>query len=129
MTRMLPTSVHICHLYASCGQSPYVTIFHRVVNRVERIHCSRQKGTLDYIPSTSANRSVGPHSISLPPPPHNHCSSQGKTKHLLIINYIGLLGPYLQYVISKINTCWRVATPRSLTDTDGGYNRWSSTFL
>jgi hypothetical protein len=28
--RMLPTSVHTCPAYAFCGQSPYVTTFHRL---------------------------------------------------------------------------------------------------
>jgi hypothetical protein len=38
------------------------------------------------------------------------------------MGYIGLLGLYLQHVISTFNTCLQVPTPRSLTNTDGGYN-------
>jgi hypothetical protein len=76
--------------------------------------------------------------------PLSHWSIGGKAKHPLVSYYIGLLGPYLQHVISLFNTCSRRPTHRSLTDTDGGYhlevayfshhsptllNRWSSAFL
>jgi hypothetical protein len=40
MTRTLPTPVHVRPVYASCGQSPYVSTFHVVINRVEKGHCS-----------------------------------------------------------------------------------------
>jgi hypothetical protein len=45
-----------------------------------------------------------------------------KVKHLLTIGYVGLLGPYLQHVISTFNTCSRGPTHRYLTDTGGAYN-------
>jgi hypothetical protein len=35
---------------------------------------------------------------------------------------LGLLGPYHQHAIGMFNTCSRVPTPRSLTDTGGGYH-------
>jgi hypothetical protein len=35
---------------------------------------------------------------------------------------LGLLGPYHQHAIGTFNTCSRVPTPRSLTDTGGGYH-------
>jgi hypothetical protein len=38
----------------------------QVVDRVGQSHCSREKGIPDYIPNTSADRSVGLHPVSLP---------------------------------------------------------------
>jgi hypothetical protein len=35
---------------------------------------------------------------------------------------LGLPGPYHRYVIGTFNTCSRVPTPQSLTDTGGGYH-------
>jgi hypothetical protein len=35
---------------------------------------------------------------------------------------LGLPGPYHRHAIGTFNTCSRVPTPRSLTDTDGGYH-------
>jgi hypothetical protein len=35
---------------------------------------------------------------------------------------LGLPGPYHRHVIGTFNTCLRVPTPRSLTDTGGGYH-------
>jgi hypothetical protein len=35
---------------------------------------------------------------------------------------LGLLGPYHRHAISTFNTCSWVLTPRSLTDTGGGYH-------
>jgi hypothetical protein len=51
-----------------------------------------------------------------------------KNKHLLMTDYIGLLGSYLQHVISMLNTFLRLSTPWSLTDTDGGYNFRAAAF-
>jgi hypothetical protein len=120
MTRTLSALVHIRHSYGSCGQSPYVATFHGVINNVGQGYCSRGKGTLDYNPNTPANWSVGPHPI--PPPPHSHWSSRGKTKYLFPTSYIGLLGPYHQDMISMFNTCSWGPTHRSLTETGGRYN-------
>jgi hypothetical protein len=33
-------------MYASYGQSPYMATFHVVINRVEQVHYSREKGLL-----------------------------------------------------------------------------------
>jgi hypothetical protein len=63
--------------------------------------------------------SAGPASVSLP---HNHWSSVLKTRICWRICYIGLLDPYLQYMISMFNTWSREPTHRSLTDIGGGYN-------
>jgi hypothetical protein len=37
--------VHIRHMYASYGHSPYVATFRKVINRVERIHYPWEKGS------------------------------------------------------------------------------------
>jgi hypothetical protein len=120
MTRMLPAPVHVRQLYDSCRQSPYVATFHRVINRVKWIHCSQEKGTPDYIPSTPTGRSVGFHPIYLPLISIEAIG--GKAKHLLTTSYIDLLGSYLQHVISTFKTCSQGSTHRSLTDMDEGYN-------
>jgi hypothetical protein len=78
-------------------------------------------------PSTLVDLSAGPYSINLQVPtqflsPHSHWSSRGKVKHLLPTDYIGLLDPYLQHVISMFNTCSWVPTPQSLTNLGRGYN-------
>jgi hypothetical protein len=43
-TRTLPTPVHVCPMYASCGWSPYVVTFRAVVNRFQLIHCPWEEG-------------------------------------------------------------------------------------
>jgi hypothetical protein len=62
---------------------------------------------------------MGPHPVSLP---LTTIKAVKKAKHMSTTSYIGLLGPYLQHVISIFNTCSRGPTHRSLIDTDGGYN-------
>jgi hypothetical protein len=42
-TRTLLTPVHVCPAYASCGRSPYVATFHVVIDRFERVHCTREE--------------------------------------------------------------------------------------
>jgi hypothetical protein len=120
-------SPHICDTYASCGQSTYISTFHVVVNSIGQSYCSWEKATPDYIPSMPVDLSAGPYSINLQVPtqfvsPHSHWSSRGKVKHLLPTDYIGLLDPYLQHVISMFNTCSWVPTPQSLTNLGRGYN-------
>jgi hypothetical protein len=44
MTRMLPTLVHVCPVYASCGRSPYVATFRETLTDLDRSHYSRDKG-------------------------------------------------------------------------------------
>jgi hypothetical protein len=126
MIRMLPMLVHVHHSYASYGQSSYVTIFHGVINRVERIHCSWEKrDSWLHLQHTGWPIWWSPPNFS---PPHSHWKQRGKVKHLLTIGYISLLGSYLQYVISTFNTCSWVPSPQLLTDTDGGYNLGGDSF-
>jgi hypothetical protein len=118
-TRTLFVSVHIHHSYASCGQSPYLATFHEVINRVEQIHCSREKRLLT---QSSTRRLTDPHVrhlVSLP---------QQSFKHMLATSYISLLGPYHQHMISMFNTCSRVTTPRFLTDPSEDYKLRGAVF-
>jgi hypothetical protein len=96
-----------------------------VINSIGQNHCSQEKGTPDYIPSTPTDRSTRPHPVSLP---LTTIEAVEKAKHLLTTSYISLLGPYLQHVISTINTCSWGPTRWSLTDTGGGYNRGGAGF-
>jgi hypothetical protein len=43
-THTLPTPVHVCPVYASCGQSTYVATIHEVINSDGQSYCSREKG-------------------------------------------------------------------------------------
>jgi hypothetical protein len=90
-----------------------------VINNVGQSHRSQEKGTPDYIPSMSIDWSTGPHPIYLP---LTTLKAVKKVKHMLMTSYISLLGSYLQYVISTFNPYSRIPTPRSITNTYGGYN-------
>jgi hypothetical protein len=52
---------------------------------------------------------------------HSHWSSNER-QISVDSRLLGLLGPYHQYAIGTFNTCSRVSTPRSLTNTGGGYH-------
>jgi hypothetical protein len=52
--RIWPSTIRI-----SCG--PRIATFHESPTDLDRSHCSREKGIPDYIPGTSADRSVDPH--------------------------------------------------------------------
>jgi hypothetical protein len=100
MTRTLPTSVHVCHSYASGGQSPYVTIFHADSTELDRFIAPEKKCP----DSTSQPGWVARGtrlSFSLK---HNHWSSALKPNICWWTWYNDLLGPYHQHVISTFNT-------------------------
>jgi hypothetical protein len=114
------------HSYASYGQSPYMATFHDIVNNVGQRYSYREKGLLsESIARQLTNPRVHTQFLSH----HIHWSSRGKVKHLLLTSYISLLGAYHQHVIITFNTCSRVPTPRSLTDTSGSYNNGDAGFL
>jgi hypothetical protein len=54
--------------------------------------CSREKGILDYIPSTSTDRSTVPHPVS--PPPLTTIEAVEKVTQMSTTKSLGLLGPY-----------------------------------
>jgi hypothetical protein len=125
-TRTLLAPVHVRHLYTSCGQSMYMTTFRIVINSVEQGHCSREKGTLNYIPSTPTDESVGPHPISLPSHPLKQWGQSQVSGDNWLHRFTRHISPtcdqYVQYLLTG-------STHRSLTDTDGGYNLGGANFL
>jgi hypothetical protein len=52
---------------------------------------------------------------------HSHWSSN-ESQTSVDSRLLGLSSPYHRHVIGTFNTCSRVPTPRSLTDTGGGYH-------
>jgi hypothetical protein len=126
---------HYMYVFSACPRMPLVRFLwavpvrgnlSRVINSVGQSHCYQEKGTPNYIPITQADQSVGPHPVSLP---LTTIEAVEKAKHLVATSYISLHGPYHQHMISAFNTCSRVPTPQSLTDTDRGYNLGGSNFL
>jgi hypothetical protein len=79
-----------------------------------------RKRTPDIIHSASADRSAGLYPASLPSQP---MKQWGQSQASISGRLLGLLGPYHQHVISTFNSCSRVPTPQSLTDTGGGYHK------
>jgi hypothetical protein len=61
-----PCSIHVWPSTIHISRGPCIATFHEVIDRVGQSHCSREKRISDYIPSTLADRSVGPHLVSLP---------------------------------------------------------------
>jgi hypothetical protein len=117
-TRMLLTSVHVCHSYASYGQSTYVTTFHAGPRVLDGFTTSEKK--CSWLHPHLGWVAHGTHpSFS---PNNNHWSSALKPSIYWWTCYICLLGSYLQYVITTFNICSRGPIHRSLIDTSGGYN-------
>jgi hypothetical protein len=118
MTRTLLASVHVRHLYAFCGHSPYVTTFRESSIALDRVTALEKKATFDYIFSTSTDRSVGLHLISLS---LTAIEAVEKVKHQLtnkLHQFTSHISPardqYVQYLLTG-------SIYRSLTDTGRGY--------
>jgi hypothetical protein len=60
------------------------------------------------------------------PLPHDSLGVGGEVLTKWLHSYISLLGLYHQHAIGTFNTCSRVPTPRSLTDTGKGYHTETS---
>jgi hypothetical protein len=69
--------------------------------------------------SALADRFVGPYPTSLLSQP---MKQWGQNQTSISGWLLGLLDPYHQHMIGMFNTCSRVSTPRSLTDTGGVYH-------
>jgi hypothetical protein len=90
----------------------------RVTDRGGQSHCSQQKG----LPTQStAHRLTDLWVHSQFPSRANQCSS-GESQTSVDCKLLGLLGPYHRHAIGTFNTSLQVPTPRSLTDTGGGYH-------
>jgi hypothetical protein len=90
----------------------------RITDRVRQSHCSKEKG----LPTQSTahwptDLWVRTQFLSRA----NQCSS-GESQTSVNCKLLGLLGPYHQHAIGTFNTSLQVPTPRSLTDTGGGYH-------
>jgi hypothetical protein len=71
MTRTLPAPVHVRSAYASYGRFPYVATFHKPPTELNGV-IAPDKRAPDTIPSTLANRFMGPYPVSLPSQPIKH---------------------------------------------------------
>jgi hypothetical protein len=118
MIHTLLVPVHICHMYAFCGQSLYVATFHVDPTELNGFTTPEKKCSH----STSHPGWVAHWTHLSFSPKHNHWSSALKSNIYWRTSYIGLLGPYHQHVISTFIACSRGPTHRSLTNIGGGYN-------
>jgi hypothetical protein len=107
MTRTLLASVHVRHLYAFCGHSPYMTTFRESSIALDRVTALEKKETFDYICSTSTDRSVGLHLISLS---ITTIEAVEKVKHPLtnkLHRFTSHISPacdqYVQYLLTGVN--------------------------
>jgi hypothetical protein len=88
----------------------------RVTDRVGQSHCSREYG----LPTQStAYQLTDPWFRTQSLSRANQWNS-GESQTSIDGRLLGLPGSYHQHAIGTFNTCSRVATPRSLTDTGGG---------
>jgi hypothetical protein len=101
----------------SCGQC--IATFHESPTDLDRSYYSQEKGIPDYTLSTSADRSVRLHPVSLP---LSTKEVVGLSQASVDSRLLGLSGLYLRHAIGTFNTCSCGPTHRSLTDTGGGYN-------
>jgi hypothetical protein len=121
----IPRLVHVWSqtICISCGQ--HIATFHESLTDLDGSHYSREKGIPDNIPSASADRSVGPHLISLILSTKEVVGlSQASVNSRVLV----LPGPYHRHMISTFNTCSWGPTHQSLTDTGGGYNHLRAPF-
>jgi hypothetical protein len=101
----------------SCGQR--IATFCESSTDLDGSHYFWEKGILDYIPSTLADRFTGLHPISL------LLSTKevvGLSQASVDSRLLDLPGPYHQYMIVTFNTFSWGPIHRSLTNTGGGYN-------
>jgi hypothetical protein len=106
-TRMLPMPIHVRPAYASCGRSPYVATFHKPPTALDG-----HNPQPSWVIRRSATQFLSQHS---------HWSSN-ESQTSIDNRLLGLPGPYHRHAIGTFNTCSQVATPRSLTNTGGGYH-------
>jgi hypothetical protein len=111
-TRTLPTSVHVRPTYSSYGWSPYVATFHTDPTELDRFtapNSTSQPGWV--VRGTCLNFS-----------PNTAIEAVRLTQTSVDNRLLGLPSPYHRHTIGTFNTCSWVPTPRSLTNTGGGYH-------
>jgi hypothetical protein len=114
MTCTFLMSVHLCLVYASYEQSPYVATFHESSTELDRITAPEKKGSRHNPQHVGWSIRGSVHSFS----PESTNEAVEKAKHW----QLGLPGPYHRHAIGTFNTYSRGPIHRSLTDTGGGYN-------
>jgi hypothetical protein len=65
-TTRFPRPVHVWPSTIRILRGSRIAPFCKVIKRVGQSHCSREKRISDYISNMPADRSVGPHPVSLP---------------------------------------------------------------
>jgi hypothetical protein len=106
MTRTLLALVHVCHTYAFSRQSPHVATFHADPTELDRFTTPERKCSRLHLSARLSGLRDLPQFLSQ----HCHWSSALKSNICWWTCYVGLLGPYLQHVISIFNTCSRGQT-------------------
>jgi hypothetical protein len=106
MTRTPPTPVHVHPAYSSCRRSPYVATFHESSTGLDGGTAPEKKCSQLHLSA----RLSGPREAV-------HLSQASVGGRLL-----GLPGTYHRHAIDTFNTCSRVPTHWSLTDTGEGYH-------
>jgi hypothetical protein len=89
-----------------------------VVNRVRRMHCSREKSA----PNSTSQPGWVIRRTCLSFSPNTTIEAVRLSQAPVGGRLLGLPGPYHRYAIGTFNTFSRVSTPRSLTDAVGGYH-------
>jgi hypothetical protein len=115
----IPRSVRLWSQTIRISRGQRIASFREVINRFVQIHCPPRRRAPDTIHSSMTVWSAGPYPASLPQQLMRHW---GKRQPSVDNQLLGLAGPYHRHAIDTFNTCSRVPTPRSLTDTGGGYH-------
>jgi hypothetical protein len=115
----IPCSVYVWSYTIHISHGQHIATFHESLTDLDGSHYSREKGILDYIPSTPSDRSTGPHPVSL------ILSTKevvGLSQTSVNSRLLDLPGSYHRHAIGTFNTCSRGPTHWSLTTTRGSYN-------
>jgi hypothetical protein len=113
----LSMPVHIRPVYASCGRSPYVATFRESSTELNGCTAPEKKCSRLHL---SASRVVRGTHLSFSP---NTAIEVVRLSQAPVGGRLPCLpGPYHQHAIGTFNTCSRVPTPLSLTDTGGVYH-------
>jgi hypothetical protein len=115
---MLPTPVHVRPAYASCRQFLYVATFHESSTELDRVTALKKRGSRHNLQHAGwpIHGSIPSFSLELT----NEAVEKVKTS--INSRLLGLPGSYHRHAIGTFNTCSRVPTPRSLTDTGRDYH-------
>jgi hypothetical protein len=113
-----PHTPDVCFLWAV----PIRGNLSRVTDRVGQNHCSWEKG----LPTQSTARQLTDLRVHIQFLSWANQWSSGESQTSFDNRLLCLPSPYHRHAIDIFNTCSRVPTSRSLTDTGGGYNTETS---